>query len=538
MWRPVATSSAAQTVFANGSNGSPERLRANLFGTGVGLYFTQGMRLSTSATVAPFLTWNEGSVGPNVPTPATSWFVLSFRDSQPALMFVFEREPGSVRVEGKAGNWTLATAKPYVGWIRIFSLTGNQAAPASRAAELGQLAQRAKRLAPMVAGPPPQLVGIDLTEDAQGVIATWRFDKPFAVAPPPVTLAPLGDYPLRTNTGLIRSDVVLHDGPLSFNEGPEMSVRLPVRRIPAGRALTLGKPDGEPPATVSFLDAAGVSELGLLCLMGHRDPLTLSTAQSTLEDYLEQAIYVAEPHTKQQMPYDDVGTGIDIAAAHSVLMQALLSAQRPDSAPNSLLTSLSWRRDAWSWLISVEESLLSRRASALAALAGAMCAEPERRFEAALLQAGLASEAGLRVWRARRSLPSPDPSTGDPFAAVRGRLFGMVQRNVAPSPWVDASMSPVRVYGPEGIVAETTPDGTFLVGSSAEGKPFQVSLAASTETKFSAGLNVADLRQSQAFGSSLLWITPEKPGPWRVKLVRPEWAPALPKAAPQPHFAG
>src|SRR5262249_5753733 len=158
-----------------------------------------------------------------------------------------------------------------------------------------------------------------------------------------------------------------------------------------------------------------VAELAFANLPASRDTQTKETAEEALTEYLGEAKYTTEPYSNQQLPYTADGAGLDLAAAHALLMQSTITTVKATSEPNSLLTSVLWRRDWRTWTIWTPDLDLSRRAEALGALAAALCPEPARRLDAAMLEAGLASQEGLKVWQARNGFPVGPKLNPAPF---------------------------------------------------------------------------------------------------------------------------
>jgi hypothetical protein len=345
LWRPVLTSDSGQTVMLSGVGRAPTKVRADLFGAGISLYFRHGIGFRLGSTSAPYLTWHEGSVGPNVPTPAVKWILISFRDAQPPVLLASLAGPAAFRMTGRPGDWRLRSEAPFEGWIRVTNPTGIEGVATNSASALGSLKARVTPLLPYLTGPVPKPTGVTVAEDAQGVVAEWTFDRPYAALPTPMILAPLGGYPLKLESKAIRLDSSDPSGPTSVLAGAELRVRFPVRRVPTGRAVVLAEESLELPGTVSHLDAAGIGELALANFLALRDDLTREAAESAVHRYLGDAVYREEPFTGQKLPYEPDGQGLDLAAAHALLMQSTISTVKATSEPNSLLTSVLWRRD-------------------------------------------------------------------------------------------------------------------------------------------------------------------------------------------------
>ena len=196
-WRPLATSEYQQVVGLSGVGRSPSKARFDLFEPGFALYFGTGMGLHTASTAAPYLSWSEGSVGPGVPTPKVSWVMLSFRNAQPPLVLAFLGAPAALTLTGRSGDWILRADTLYQGWVRVVAPLGTQGFSANSAGELGRLVKEVAAEAEVWTEPAPQLLGVQVSDEPTAVTATWTFDRPGALVPTPITLAPYGAYPLK-----------------------------------------------------------------------------------------------------------------------------------------------------------------------------------------------------------------------------------------------------------------------------------------------------------------------------------------------------
>lgn len=536
-WKPAVVSATGQTVLLDDEPGSPSKFRQDLFGLGFSLYFNQGIELKLSSTTAPYLTWTDGSAANGVPTPNVKWLILSFRDAQPPLIFGFPDAPGSLQVTGQAGDWTVKSEPKFRGWVRIGLPVGLTPDAANSAASLGKLAQQAAKQEGTWTTMPPVLRRVAVESDEDSVTATWSFDHPGAVVPQAASLASLGGYPIRIMSNVARLNYPLDLGPTEICQSNELRVRFPIRRIPAGRGLAIGGELGAPNGTVSPIDVPSVVELALETLTSTRDDQTRHLGETTVAEYLSQAAYSKEPSTDQLLPYDAAGNGIDVAAAEALLMQSLASSAQTTSEGNSLLTSVLWRQDWSTWMPWIVDPGLRRRTAALAAIAGAICPEPERRLTAGMLQAGLSAERGLQIWRRRQS--------GAAEAPLRETMFGLRQgifrlQGNAPDPsasFVDSMVSPLRVYGNLPIRLDEQEKALTLEWMALEPKPGVLNFASSFDLVLTPVANLPRFVAHGQLGSTEVLYTPETTGLCDVKLTLPAWMRPLPKASPTPRFS-
>jgi len=536
LWRPALVSDLAITGLLTGGPRCPTKLRVNLLAPGFELYFQSGVLLRFSSLSGPFLSWNEGSVGSNVPTPEVPWVMVTFRDSQPPLLLSTIGPNAAFRVDGKAGDWRLRTMDARAGWIRVSAPLGDRPYPANSAAQLGDLVRRLRPEIPFLTGPAPNWLETSIEEDPQGVVATWRFDRPGAILPAPIVLAPLAGYPLKLQSPTRRLSGANELGPVTAATEARFTVRFPVRRIPTGRSLSLGEAKWEPPATVSAIDIPTVAELAFANLTAQRDLVAKTASRGALEEYLASANYEVEPNTGQRLPYTASGRGLDLAAAHALLMQAETTAEKATSEPNSLLTSVAWRRDWYTWRVWARDQSVSRRASALAALAGALCVEKERRLDAAMFQAGLAAERGYTEWRRKNGLSVIEAKLLEPLEALRAAFFGMESKGAQAEAFLRSLQSEIRVYGDLAYSAEARTESLALIFGLREAGPRTVVLASGYPITVNEGANVTVQSVQDALGFTVIRLTPKEPGRCELLISPPTWAAPLPKAAEVPRY--
>lgn len=531
-WKPLVTSEYSQIVGLSGVGRSPSKVRLNLFEPGVAFYCANGLGLKLSTNSPPFVSWANGSVGPGVPTPKVSWLLVSFRNAQPPVLFVFLNGPATFELTGRSGDWTLRTEALYQGWVRVVAPLGSESLPTNNASELGALVARSIKELETWSAPAPELKKVEIKDEPTAVTATWSFDRPGFLVPPAVILAPLGGYPLKLQTRVRSLSGGNDEGPLVVSSDAQLSVRFPVRRVPTGRGVGIGALSGSPIGTVSPIDLPSVVELALQNMACTRDGLSRQSAEDALGAFLTEADYRVEPYSQQQLPYAPGGEGMDLVAAHALLMQSRDTAERASSEGNALLTSLVWRRDWYTWRLWCPDRVLARRAGALAAVAGAICPEPSRRLDAALFEAGLAAERGLPIWSRRVRGIAMEPSVLlEPLEALRGDLFFHLGDLTVQDPFVRLLLSEIRVFGEAAVQARPIPGGIELSWAGQKGQRAHITLAASFPLTSGGCTNLDGFRMENALGFVTLKGTVQAEGSCSVKLFVPEWAsptPALP----------
>lgn len=445
-WKVVETTAARQSVSLSGKPWCPAKARQDLTSPGFQLFVERGISLRLSSSQAPFLSWSSGSVGPDVATAPAKWVLVSFRAAQPPLLIGFMDQPEGLTVTGKAGDWRIRSSASYKGWIRVALPFGLAPRPTASAATLGALTRAVGSFGNLWSDPSPVLQSLSVRGDEASVTATWTYDRPGAVVPNPVILAPISWYRLTTSSNLAAFDGYTEEGPQVVQRTTELSVRFPARRMPTGRAVTQVSATDAPIASASSVDPRSVTELALATLLAAADEGVQSAAQSTAAEFLESLPAIREPNSGQSLPFLADGTGMDVVAAQAVMKSARHTAGFDPDAENSFLTSLTWRRDALTWRLASAPSAVSRRASALAAIAGCISGTDAARLEAGLFEAGLAAEEALPTWLNRRGYKTAAETPLQVMPGLRKLLLG---RTTLPGDDGEyrALLSPLRILG-------------------------------------------------------------------------------------------
>lgn len=535
-WKPIATSDMSQTVQTGDFAGNPDKCRQDLTAPGFLAHFPKGFRFQVRSTSSPILTFEGGSMEPNTgyATPASAWILISFRDSQPPLLLSF-RKPGAARLTGRAGEWQIASDGDYEGWVRFSAPLGNKPFPTNSVADLGRMAKACEPALALAAQEAPVLVSTNAVDEGPVVLGEWTFDRPGAVVPYAVFASPIGGYSVQVASKVRRTDAITSLGPTFVTEEPRLALRFVSRRVPTGRALLFGAPSGNVIGTASFLDYAGVSELALANLVSTLEKGPRDLAAATVTEFLSEATYHVEPHSGQRLPYDAAGNGLDISAAHALLTQSTLTTARPTSEPNSLLTSLTWRRDWLTWQISCPDPAKRRRSQALAAIAAAISPEPQRRLDGALFQAGLCAERGLAVWAQRSAGGGAPGKLLETFGAVREDLFGKEDYR-RKGGFGRAILSEMRVFGDVAITLAELDKKKKLLWTATDSRPMTITFASSFPLEVTAGKNVVDLQVSQGLGFTILRFKPRDAGPCEALVTLPDWAEPIPAWLASPQF--
>ena len=457
-WNPISTSNWEQVASLSAGAG-PRKIRINLLTPGFYLFFESGMRLKIANGSAPFLTWGEGSVGPNVPTPETDWVLASFAERQPPVLFSFQGSKAALKVSGGPGSWYLQTTDVDPHWVKVCAPLGTEGFATSNAASLGALSNRITPNIDIWTSPPPAMKGSQVSADLTSVTATWTFDRPGVIVPAAAQMAMIGGYRARILSPVRDLGAAAGTGPLSACASNVLQVHFPVQRI------GLGRPVENNAQTVRAANLTTLSQVGPICslafsnLICSSDPRTRQLAKELSASFISSAPDIPEPFTGQRLPYDAAGKGLDLSAAYALLLQSVITseAKRED---NGLTLSLLLRQDWDSWLLSCQDLDLQRRSSALTALACVVASDAKSRLAAGMLEAGLAAQKGIALWREHRGLGARKPYL-DPLPEMFSTLFFTYPAKPA-CPFVSSLLSPVRAMSDLSLATWTQDDQLML----------------------------------------------------------------------------
>ncbi len=528
-------SDMGETVLLSGGAGNPDKQRVNLLTPGFSLHFSEGIDLAIGSTSAPYISWRDGSVQQDVPTPDLRWAVISFSDAQPPIALGFLDGSASLIVTGKPGQWRLRTNKPYAGWTRFALPLGLRPMATNDAAALGRVANFAAKWKDLWTRPDPEVKKLSISSDDLSVTATWTFDEDRVLLPYPITMALVGGYPIELLSNVVEEGTATELGPATLLEGSELKVRFPVRRSPPGRSMSLGTLVSPGPATVSPIDVPSIVSLALQDLAAEQDQQGLLASRDALSEYLARADYWPEPFTRQSLPYDRAGSTLDQVAAHALLMQSLLSGGGQTDS-NSLLTSLAWRRDWLTWSFLATDLNVDRRAAALAALAGAIADDPAKRLDAAMLQAGLSGRRGLEIWRRRAGLIPKEPPLLETMEGLRQGLFGLVGTLRPGADFARRLLSPVKVVSDSWVILNQRDNLLVVSWPVLEPKPSTLSILAGAETTLTEASGLSKLAIERVPSGIQANFVPESAGIAEAILGLPKGV-APPATAAPPGFS-
>ncbi len=542
IFHPSVTNATSQTIDLDCGAHGPSAVRFSLIGNSLDLYFGQGLELDLHCKEAPYLSWKDGTVGPSVPTPNSSWLVLSFGGDEPAIVLGFSGALCSLQITGSAGSYRVTCAS-FAGWLRLMLPQGAQAVHATDAAALGKLMGPIATESDRWSAPTPKVIKQSVSADDLGVDAEWTFSSPGAIIPPAAVLADLGGYPLSIRTPHHTLPGTSDLGPLEEVDGRTLSIHFPARSIRPGRALGLSpepsplRGEGRPiPPAHRPTDLPSIVDLAFSCLIAGRGPATAKLADDTSSAFLSDSNYSVEPYTNQQLPFDGAGAGLDLAAAYALLGQASSTAIASNE-PNALFTSVLCKRDWWTWSLWGADPAVCRRATALAALAGALSQDPAVRLQGAMLEAGLEAQRGLAVVRRRQGLIAEEPAFVEPSLDIRASLFALKRRSKTDASFFELLQSPLRIGEGEGLELVRDSAGLELKWTCTDLKPSVITFLAPCDLRVSPITNLLRLNPAKSPSGLSLFYLPDAFGPCQVRLTPPADRPRIPAEVPVPVYS-
>lgn len=527
MWR--------QVVMTDGGAGKPSKIRFDLWDSGLSMYFPNGIELNLHSTASPFLSWKDGSVKDGIPTPKSDWVCVSFQDNQPPIVMGFPEDTTMLQVTGDLGNWTIRSSKDFKGWVRFALPLGLEPFRSTTAQGLGKLSERCNKEEELWYAPIADVPEPTLEDDSDGIIATWELPRKRTVIPNTFYLSPLGGYPCRilSETSLYGSSTA--EGPLVFTKGPYLSVRLPIRRIPAGRGLTIGEPIPQTYDATSWKDPISIVSLALANTLSGRNRDASQRARDLLATYYDSASPESEPNTKQSVFYKADGQGMLQAAVHSLLGQSVRTGEATTIGDDAQFISLFWRIDPYTGSLGVAQDE-GNRIAGIAAVAGSFSSDSKMRFRAALFQASISGGRGLAIWKRRVGLSASDPHLVEPLLGIRKGIFAL-NVQVPQSPVVSNWMAEIRCYGDAPMWLQKQESSYEFCWTAVDKVVGLISLESAYNIRLSNRRNLQSLYFSQRIGYSEIRYEPERAGQCSANLFVPDWADALPLTALPPEYS-
>jgi hypothetical protein len=532
-WRCTEISDTLKAAIVSAKGRAPRKVRMNLLAPGFSMFFEAGFSFTVDSPDCPYLTWKDGSVGANVPTPPTDWVMVSFQNAQPPVLFYFPGGQCSVRVDGSSGAWVVRSVELNPCWIRVVAPLGKEAAPTASARDLGTLQAKVLPNLDLWTAAEPTIKGVDVKSDDVSVICTWHLDHALAIMPEASLLAPLGGYPIQIGTPVRDVGIATEEGPVEVSSGEDIEIRFPVQKLLPGRALVDGSQTGRPDVS-GMEDIPGIVAVALGNLESACDPRERDTAARIGARFINEGKDYPEPITGQNLPYQEDGKGADVAAAYALLAASDLATSGSDMLANPLALSLLLKRDWGSWTLECTDQELGRRCTALMAVACTLGGHERLRLDGAMLQAGLAAQRGLGVWRSAHEKIATTTFT-EPLDEIRQALFSTGDPSSI-CPFVGALKSPVTVYAAYPVTGRDDTDGIAVSWLSQDATPKEFTVAWAEKVHAEKGKNVLTIASHQVVLGVSIRALPADVGRTEIKVKGPS-TPTIPKYVPQPAYA-
>ena len=391
-WRAKVTNPYSQTVALSGILNCPTKLSANLLSPNVAVDFAHGFSLVIHCQMAPFLTWKDGSVASNVPTPELNWVLISFGESQPPVLLSLPKGVQiGFKVVGKAGTWRIFANAAYSGWMKVGYPFGDTSLVTTTASAMGDMVNKFLPNKGIWTQDAPKLLGTKVSANGIGVSGEWVFSSA-PILPPATVLARDGGYNLQILSKIKLLGCSTQEGPMVASLSRHVKIWFPDRKIPPGRYLAMT--EHPPKLQESSHLYSQFIDLGLELLSSNRSLAMVGMAEDDFQNMLVSAQFDTEVWTGDRVTYDVNGNGLVETSAIAFLNECVSAGIQPG---NAMLTSIVWSRDWYSWLPleNQAQNKTQRRSAAICAVAGAMAQDPATRLDSCLFEAGLAAQAAL-----------------------------------------------------------------------------------------------------------------------------------------------
>ncbi|HEY3780409.1 MAG TPA: hypothetical protein VGL56_04945 [Fimbriimonadaceae bacterium] len=480
----LADSRVAAVVSTKGL--CPRKVKIDLVSPGFELFFETGFSFIVNSKNSPYLTWPDGSVGPDVPTPPIPWVLISFKDSQPPVLISFPSGSCSVRMSGTTGAWTIRSVDVDPHWLHIVAPLGDTGVATSTAAELGALVQKVNPNLDIWCQNEPVLKSMETQSDAVSVTGIWHYDRPGAIIPEAALFAALNGYQLEIKSPTRDLNAPNHAGPVVVSSGSDLVIRFPIQELKPGRALANGMPILHMNAPKDLGDISSIWSLALTNLIASCDRRTRDAVPALVSRYVAESSIQAEPFTRQQVPYDESGTGMDQAAAFALLQQSQTAAGGLMRQTNPFILSLMLRRGWDRWLLECPNDAISRRASAIASIALALAGDTNSRLQAGMLEAGMAAEQGQNLWQWHRGIAEKKQFL-EPVEDCRRTLFLVPE---AKDPFVQVLEGDLHVVADSPVLATSDPLSVSVHWTNEDTRPQELLFLTGSQLKITQGRNI------------------------------------------------
>lgn len=413
-----------------GGGKSPTRLRVSAFGPGLELYFEKGFSLTFQSERAPFISWAEGSVGPEVPTPKLNWAAFSWPEAKVPLVVATPAGEAAWQVVPRNGLWSLESVdQEFEGWIRIVLPLGIRPFETPTASELGRLASASLNQDGPLYGFLPRQRSTQVIEEGRLLLLRTELSQDGALVPPYLLQERAGAPKIQSETQTLRFPTP--ERTRSRLKGKVLEARMWIPRIPVGRAI-VAREKAVPPVQMHPQPSV-FARRSLSLLTAEASPVTVLAVQKKQQSWFAEADVTTAQATALRLPYDQSSKQMDWLSALGVG----LSTVGKDTTPSTV--SVLWSYDPFMGELSVPQTPLSR---ALWGVTSIVSNRPEVRWQ-----------LGTGLWNHVDSFKGQKDWASNFIRAALGD---------AKDPWWDALNSPARLLSGPRIFAKNEGGGYLL----------------------------------------------------------------------------
>lgn len=452
--------------------GIPIRARYSLTADGIDFECVNGFTLRGGGS-APFITWKGGSVGPGVPAPPASWYLLSWPEARAPLLLVFLDQQAALIALESDGEYYISTEEGISGKVLLRLPVGTRRVSTRNAAELGSLLQECESAIGALQEPAPKVTAEIYREERDGVSVTWKFDRPGALVSPYVASG--GNAAIRVTgqtTRMRDGSVVLH--------GTELSVSFRMNRLLPGAAVLQGGAEAlQPPLSVNAERAETWGDAALAWLSGITHGAFMRAVERSLE-----------------------ASTSDPLKTRFFLVRALARIEEHETFG---VDWLSWRVLG----LGVQEN-------AVLCCALALSDALEDRVAAAMIASSLFGVSA-------------------PLTELRREVFPPYGGSQAS--WFVSMTSPIRLMTGRGISAWGEGDDILIEGPVRSGGGISVQLYSNETLRVLSSANLRDVLMSNNGSIWTIVGNPMGSGIWRIRIGRPKGSKPLPRAVQGPSYS-
>ena len=454
---------------------------------GFSLRYVGGMKWSAEGE-PPFVTWEEGTVGPGVPSAPANWALLTWRTERPPLLLVFSN-PVGLTARRTEGGFTLETGR-WTGTVAVRLPFGTKNFATSQAADFGGLLQQFRPLLPLVSAPAPRVLSSQVLSHAEGYELVVRFDSPGAAIPPAAVAA------IEKGSARLLSPTV-ENGPEGMPICSTEELRIVLR---APGAFAPGTPVTYRGGLLPH-KTTGAEDRLLAYITGNAD----AAGSRALSFVAPLQPMLTEPITGIGMPLASDGSGSYLAALRGA---ELVAQGKAAGFFDSIFAGVDWV----TWQPPGGTPSERANAASVLSIAGPYCKSIDNRAIAAMANAGITEQTA--------------------WDAVRTGFYGASEKPA----WFASIRSPLRIMTP-GVVTADAPNGFKVSGSVETTESFDLEIRSDQLLETASHTNIARTMVVGIGDVTTVRIWPKTFGEWTLTFRRSAAGSPIPKAVPSPRYS-